>query len=85
MPQSDWTTNRDIRPILSENCFGCHGPDEHDRQGGLRLDVPHDGISATESGAAAIVSGKPEESELIARVHASDPDVLMRRRTARKR
>jgi len=69
--------NRDIRPILSENCFGCHGPDEHDRKAGLRLDAPQPDASPTDSGLAAIVRGRPEESELIARVFAADPDVVM--------
>ena len=69
--------NRDIRPILSENCFGCHGPDEHDRKGGLRLDVPQPEAPPTDSGLAAIVQAKPDESELINRILAADPDVLM--------
>jgi hypothetical protein len=69
--------NRDIRPILSDNCFGCHGPDAHDRKGGLRLDAPQPDKPPTDSGLAAIVQGKPEESELIARILADDPDVIM--------
>ena len=69
--------NRDIRPILSDACFGCHGPDEHDRKGGLRLDVPQPEQATTDSGLPAIVRGKPEESELISRILADDPDVVM--------
>ncbi len=69
--------NRDIRPILSENCFGCHGPDDHDRKAGLRLDAPQPDGAATDSGLAAIVPGKPAESELVARILADDPDVVM--------
>ncbi|MFN5757097.1 MAG: PSD1 and planctomycete cytochrome C domain-containing protein [Planctomycetia bacterium] len=69
--------NRDIRPILSENCFGCHGPDDHDRKAGLRLDVPQPDTPPTDSGLAAIVQGKPEESEVIARILSDDPDLVM--------
>jgi hypothetical protein len=69
--------NRDIRPILSDNCFGCHGPDDHDRKAGLRLDVPQPDTPPTDSGLAAIVQGKPEESELVARIFSDDPDLVM--------
>ena len=69
--------NRDIRPILSDNCFGCHGPDDHARQAGLRLDVRQPDAPPTDSGLAAIVHGKPEESELIARIVSDDPDLVM--------
>jgi mono/diheme cytochrome c family protein len=69
--------NRDIRPILSHNCFACHGPDEHDRQGGLRLDVRSAAVAELDSGATAIVPGRPDESELIARIHDTDPDTIM--------
>jgi mono/diheme cytochrome c family protein len=69
--------NRDIRPILSHNCFACHGPDEHDRRGGLRLDDREAAIAELDSGARAIVPGHPEESELVARLHETDPDVVM--------
>jgi hypothetical protein len=68
--------NRDIRPILSDRCFACHGPDEK-RESGLRLD---DGTSATselDSGAHAIVPGKPDESEMLRRIGSKDPDVVM--------
>jgi mono/diheme cytochrome c family protein len=68
---------RDIRPILSRNCFACHGPDEHDRRGGLRLDDRDAALAELESGARAIVPGKPADSELVARLHATDPDVVM--------
>ncbi len=64
--------NRDIRPILSENCFYCHGQDANKREADLRLDV---GEVAFEK--RAIVPHKPQESELIARVRSSDPDKLM--------
>jgi mono/diheme cytochrome c family protein len=68
---------RDIRPILSRNCFACHGPDEHDRRGGLRLDDREAAIAELDSGARAIVPGRPDESELVARIHETDPDTMM--------
>ena len=71
--------NRDIRPILSNNCFFCHGPDEKERKGGgdgLRLDTTT-GAFADLGGHAAVVKGKPEESELIKRVGSTDPDLVM--------
>lgn len=68
--------NRDIRPILAENCTRCHGPDEKDRKGKLRLDVRDDALKEHEGG-VPIVPGRPEESELIARVCSSDRDEVM--------
>ncbi|MEX0688508.1 MAG: DUF1549 domain-containing protein, partial [Pirellulales bacterium] len=69
--------NRDIRPILSRNCFACHGPDEHDRQGGLRLDDRVAATSELDSGETAIVPGTLTGSELVARIHSIDPDLVM--------
>ena len=68
--------NRDIRPILSDKCFHCHGPDEKHRKAELRLDTFE---GATEGGEFAIpvVPGKPDESEIIARILHSDPDEIM--------
>ncbi len=64
--------NRDIRPVLADKCFACHGPDAAKREGDLRLDVREDVIRA-----GAIVPGKPGESTLIARIHTSAPDDVM--------
>jgi mono/diheme cytochrome c family protein len=67
--------NRDIRPILSDNCFACHGPAE-DRGGDLRLDVRGDAIE-DRGGYAAIVPGKPDESEILRRILSHDADEVM--------
>ena len=69
--------NRDIRPILSDNCFACHGPDKNKRKSGLRLDDPEQPFQPSKSGDIAIVRGKPEESELINRIVTTDADEQM--------
>jgi mono/diheme cytochrome c family protein len=69
--------NRDIRPIFSDTCFQCHGPDEKKRKAGLRLDTRDTAVKPAESGAVAIVPGKPEESEMVKRLQATDPDDIM--------
>jgi hypothetical protein len=63
--------NRDIRPILSNKCVFCHGPDEAERQAGLRLDRADDAL-ADRGGYAAVVPGDPDASELIYRVESGD-------------
>jgi len=69
--------NRDVRPILSDRCFSCHGPDSEDRQAGLRLDVRDEVIAALDSGLVAVVPGDPAKSEIVARITSTDPDVVM--------
>src|SRR5882757_3285397 len=69
--------NRDIRPILSDNCFACHGPDKNKRDSGLRLDLREEATKPAESGDTAIVPGHPERSQLIARISSVDSDVRM--------
>lgn len=68
--------NRDIRPLLSNNCFYCHGPDEKKREAKLRLDVRESALAEHDSG-HAIVPGKPEESELLTRILSHDKDEVM--------
>ena len=69
--------NRDVRPIISNHCLACHGPDDAERQAGLRLDDADVAVSVLESGHSAIVPGKPEESELVARITNSDESLRM--------
>jgi hypothetical protein len=68
--------NRDIKPILSENCYFCHGPDAGKRKAKLRLDT-FKGATGERDGVMAIVPGKPDESELMARILSADPDEVM--------
>lgn len=64
--------SREILPILSDNCFQCHGPDEAHREAGLRLDEQASALSKLESGDPAVVPGHSEQSELFARITATD-------------
>src|SRR5713226_8157993 len=64
--------NRDIRPVLSDNCFFCHGPDQKKRKAKLRLDIREEALAKN-----AFVPGAPDKSELIRRVFTTDTDDLM--------
>lgn len=66
----------EIRPLLSQTCFKCHGPDEGSRRGGLRLDL-RTGLLGLEGERGVVVPGDPEGSELLQRITADDPDDLM--------
>ena len=67
--------DRDIRPLLSENCYACHGPGT--QEAGLRLDSAEEAGRELDSGSRAVVAGDLTASEMIARIDASDPDVIM--------
>ncbi|MDQ3013499.1 MAG: DUF1549 domain-containing protein, partial [Acidobacteriota bacterium] len=75
--------NRDIRPLLSNSCFYCHGPDEKNRKAGLRLDT-FEGATKDRGGYRAITPGKPDESELLKRVTAHDASEVMPPPSAKK-
>ena len=69
--------SRDIRPILSDHCFKCHGPDEKERKGRLRLDRIQEALKPAKSGDIAIVPGDVGRSKLIERISSKDPDEVM--------
>jgi hypothetical protein len=69
--------NRDIQPILSDNCYKCHGPDANARKAKLRLDRKEGAFGKNEDGRAIVAPGKPDDSELITRVLSTDPDEVM--------
>jgi len=76
--------NRDIRPIMSDTCFHCHGFDAKSRKGELRLDIREFALKAGKSGAIAIVPGKPDESEIIKRLFTQDEDDVMPNKESHK-
>jgi len=68
--------NRDMRPIMSDTCFRCHGPDKNARMAGMRLDLREEAIRPTRSGRTPIVPGDPDKSEIVARIFASGAKVM---------
>src|SRR5207245_10476742 len=68
---------RDIRPILSDNCFKCHGPDDKARKAKLRLDLRDTALKGGRSGESAVVPRQPDASELIRRVRSKDETEAM--------
>jgi hypothetical protein len=68
--------NRDIRPIFSDNCYACHGPDKNKRKARLRLDE-HDGLFSSHGSTHLLVPGKPQQSELFRRVVTADAEERM--------
>ena len=67
---------RDVLPILSTNCYACHGPDKAERKANLRFDIEADAKAEHDSG-VPIIPGKPDDSTLIQRIESTDPDVTM--------
>src|SRR4051794_15691959 len=68
--------NRDVAPLLSENCFACHGPDKNKRKADLRLDTKAGLFEKLENG-TPVVAGHPDQSEIISRIKSEDPDERM--------
>jgi hypothetical protein len=68
--------NRDVQPILSENCFTCHGTDSAARKAGLRLDRLESATNALDDGRFAIVPGHPDRSEMLRRIELTDDDQM---------
>ncbi len=69
--------NFHVRPILSDRCFKCHGPDDRARKASLRLDIKEIAFGDLPSGRRAIVAGRPGRSELVRRITSTDPKVMM--------
>ena len=69
--------SRDIRPILADHCFTCHGPDAATREGGFRLDDPASALGEADSGEHPIVAGDLSTSELVRRIRSADEGELM--------
>jgi len=75
--ESDLRFNRDVKPILAENCLSCHGPDPGSRKGGIRLDTKEGLFGKNKKDQAVVVPGHPGQSELWRRLVTTDEDDLM--------
>src|SRR5688500_9632365 len=82
-PNTEIRFNRDIRPILAETCFHCHGADPASRKGKLRLDR-EEGFFADRQNGPTVVRGKPEFSPLYLRITSKDPEEVMPPKEAHK-
>jgi hypothetical protein len=69
--------NRDIRPIMADTCFRCHGPDKNSRMAGMRLDIREEALKKTATGVTPIVPGDPENSAIVQRVFAGNAARIM--------
>ena len=78
-PKDQISYNFHVRPILSDNCFACHGPDANKRESGLRLDEPEAAYAALKDypNLHAIVPGQPEQSEAFRRILSNNADEMM--------
>src|SRR5438477_13110768 len=75
--QSDRVSfNRDLRPIMSDTCFRCHGPDRNARKAEMRLDLRDEATRPTRTGHVPIVPGDPDKSEIIARIFSTGATVM---------
>ena len=77
LPAASVDFGREVQPLLSDRCFACHGPDEAQRQAGLRLDLRDAAVTPSGSGRLPITPGNPDASELLRRVESADPTIRM--------
>jgi hypothetical protein len=82
--QESVSFNRDIRPIMSDTCFRCHGPDKASRMANLRLDIREEALRPRRQGLAPIVPGEPDRSLIVQRIYASNAAQLMPPASAHK-